>query len=217
MLDSAGPYDLVICSYGLLQSEIERVNKLDWQTIVADEAQAFKNANTKRSKAMMSLQGAYRIITTGTPIENHLGELWNLFRLSIPGLLGSQERFNERFANPIELHNDDQARLRLKSLIRPFILRRLKSEVLTELPAKTEITHYIEFSDEETGFYEALRRQAMARIAELPEHSGQQRFKVLHRDYAFAPGCVSPATGDRKLTGWQRQAARFYRDPRRAA
>ena len=179
MLDSAGPYDLVICSYGLLQNEIERVNKVNWQTIVADEAQAFKNANTKRSKAMMSLQGAYRIITTGTPIENHLGELWNLFRFINPGLLGTQERFNERFANPIELHNDDQARLRLKSLIRPFVLRRLKSEVLTELPAKTEITHYIEFSDEEAGFYEALRRQAMARIAELPQHSGQQRFKVL--------------------------------------
>ena len=179
MLDSAGPYDLVICSYGLLQSEIERVNKIAWQTIVADEAQAFKNANTKRSKAMMSLQGEYRIITTGTPIENHLGELWNLFRFINPGLLGSQERFNERFANPIELHHDEQARLRLKSLIRPFILRRLKSEVLTELPARTEITHYVEFNDEETGFYEAIRRQAMARIAELPEHPGQQRFKVL--------------------------------------
>jgi len=179
MLDTAGPYDLIICSYGLLQSEIDRINKVDWRTIVADEAQAFKNANTKRSKAMMSLQGACRIITTGTPIENHLGELWNLFRFINPGLLGSQERFNQRFANPIELHNDDQARLRLKSLIRPFILRRLKREVLTELPTRTEITRYVEFSDEETGFYEALRRKAMARIAELPEHPGQQRFKVL--------------------------------------
>jgi superfamily II DNA or RNA helicase len=179
MLDSAGPYDLVICSYGLLQSEIERINKMDWQTIVADEAQAFKNANTKRSKAMMSLQGACRIITTGTPIENHLGELWNLYRFINPGLLGSLARFNERFANPIELHHDDQARLRLKALIRPFILRRLKSEVLTELPPRTEITHTVEFNDEETVFYESLRRQAMVRIAELPEHPGQQRFKVL--------------------------------------
>jgi len=179
MLDSAGPFDLVICSYGLLQSEIERINKVDWQTIVADEAQAFKNANTKRSKAMMTLRGACRIITTGTPIENHLGELWNLFRFINPGLLGSQERFNQRFANPIELHNDDRARLRLRSLIRPFILRRLKREVLTELPTRTEITRYIEFNAEETGFYEALRRQAMARIAELPEYKGQQRFRVL--------------------------------------
>ncbi|MES9902872.1 MAG: DEAD/DEAH box helicase [Sedimenticola sp.] len=179
MLDSAGPYDLVICSYGLLQSEIERIKEREWQTIVADEAQAFKNSNTKRSKAMMSLQGACRIITTGTPIENHLGELWNLFRFINPGLLGSQERFNERFANPIELHQDEQAKHRLKSLIRPFILRRLKREVLTELPPRTEITHYVEFNNEESSFYEALRRRAMARIAELPEHPGQQRFKVL--------------------------------------
>ncbi len=179
MLDSAGPYDLVICSYGLLQSGIDRINQVDWQTIVADEAQAFKNANTKRSKAVMSLQGACRVITTGTPIENHLGELWNLFRFINPGLLGSQERFNQRFASPIELHNDDQAKLRLKSLIRPFILRRLKREVLSELPTRTEITRHVEFTEEEAGFYEALRRQAMARIAEMPEHPGQQRFKIL--------------------------------------
>ncbi|MES9883350.1 MAG: DEAD/DEAH box helicase [Sedimenticola sp.] len=179
MLDSAGPYDLIISSYGLLQSEVERISGIEWQTIVADEAQAFKNANTKRSKAVMSLQGGCRIITTGTPIENHLGELWNLFRFINPGLLGSQKRFNERFANPIEQRKDDQARCRLKSLIRPFILRRLKSQVLTELPPKTEITHYVEFNDGETAFYESLRRRAMERIAELPENPGQQRFKVL--------------------------------------
>jgi len=179
ILDAAGPYDLIICSYGLLQSESERISQIRWQTIVADEAQAFKNAQTKRSKAVMSLQGACRVITTGTPIENHLGELWNLFRFINPGLLGSRERFNERFANPIELHKDDQARLRLRALIRPFILRRLKSEVLTELPARTEITHYVEFKKEESSFYEALRRRAMQRIAELPEHPGQQRFKIL--------------------------------------
>jgi superfamily II DNA or RNA helicase len=206
MLDSAGSYDVVICSYGLLQSEIERIAGVEWQTIVADEAQAFKNASTKRSKAIMSLQGACRVITTGTPIENHLSELWNLFRFLNPGLLGSQERFNQRFANPIELHNDDQARLRLKSLIRPFILRRLKRDVLTELPPRTEITRYVEFRNEETGFYEALRRQAMARIAELPEHPGQQRLKVLTeitrlRQAACHPRLVmeDPPVGSAKL------------------
>jgi len=179
MLDATGPYDLIVCSYGLLQSERERLETIEWQTLVADEAQAFKNANTKRSQAMMSLRSPCRIITTGTPIENHLGELWNLFRFINPGLLGSQERFNERFANPIELRNDEAARLRLKALIRPFILRRLKRDVLTELPSRTEIVQLIEFDQAERAFYEALRRQALERIAELPEHPGQQRIKVL--------------------------------------
>ena len=94
MLDNAGPFDLIVCSYGLLQSEAERLAEKKWHTLVADEAQAIKNALTKRSKAVMSLQADFKLITTGTPIENHLGELWNLFNFINPGLLGSLQKFN---------------------------------------------------------------------------------------------------------------------------
>jgi SNF2 family DNA or RNA helicase len=94
MLDNAGAFDLIVCSYGLLQTESERLAAKKWHTLVADEAQAIKNALTKRSKAVMALQADFKLITTGTPIENHLGELWNLFNFINPGLLGSLQKFN---------------------------------------------------------------------------------------------------------------------------
>ncbi|MEA3638974.1 MAG: DEAD/DEAH box helicase [Lamprobacter sp.] len=164
MLDAAGPFDLIVCSYGLLQTERERLSQVDWQTIVADEAQAFKNAMTKRSQAIMALKGDFRMITTGTPIENHLGELWNLFRFINPGLLGSLQRFNQRFAIPIEQDKDQGARQRLRQLLKPFILRRLKTDVLAELPPRTEINLQLELSAGEMALYEALRREAMERL-----------------------------------------------------
>ena len=164
MLNATGPFDLVVCSYGLLQTERERLSQVEWQTIVADEAQAFKNAMTKRSQAIMALKGGFRMITTGTPIENHLGELWNLFRFINPGLLGSLQRFNQRFAIPIEQDHDQGARQRLRQLLKPFILRRLKSDVLAELPPRTEINLQLELSPGEMALYEALRREAMERL-----------------------------------------------------
>ncbi|MEA1050555.1 DEAD/DEAH box helicase [Lamprobacter modestohalophilus] len=194
MLAQAGPFDLVIASYGLLQTEAERLAEVQWQTIVADEAQAFKNALTKRSKAIMQLQGAFRIITTGTPIENHLGELWNLFRFINPGLLGSLESFNARFANPIEQHQDQGARQRLRQLLRPFILRRLKSEVLSELPPRTEITLSLELSDSEQALYEAVRRESIARLedAEANANPGQQRMQLLAEIMRLRRTCCHP-------------------------
>ena len=194
MLDEAGPFDLIVASYGLLQSEGERLAGVHWQTIVADEAQAFKNALTKRSKAVMQLQGAFRMITTGTPIENHLGELWNLFRFINPGLLGSLEAFNTRFANPIEQQQDQGARQRLRQLLRPFILRRLKSEVLSELPPRTEITLTLELSDSEMALYEAARREAVARLedAEATANPGQQRMQLLAEIMRLRRACCHP-------------------------
>jgi SNF2 family DNA or RNA helicase len=177
MLDHLGPFDLVVCSYGLLQTEAQRLQKIQWHTLIADEAQAIKNTLTKRSKAAMSLQADFRMVTTGTPIENHLGELWNLFNFINPGLLGSLSRFNERYANAIEDHHDHAAQQRLKKLLRPFILRRLKNDVLTELPARTEVTLHIELSHDERAIYEALRRNARhdAQDEQVPEDDGQVR------------------------------------------
>ena len=179
MLLQAGAGDLFICSYGVMQNEIDSLREIHWRTIVADEAQTFKNPGTARSRAMMSLQGDFRLIATGTPIENHLGELWNLFRFINPGLLGNSQSFKERYATPIELRENDEVRQQLKAVIKPFILRRLKSEVLTELPPRTEITHLIEMNEQQRAFYENLRQRAMQRIGELSGLDSEQRFKVL--------------------------------------
>ncbi|HNG59288.1 MAG TPA: DEAD/DEAH box helicase, partial [Cellvibrionaceae bacterium] len=163
-LSQLGAFDVVVTSYGLLQQDAEQFAKPHWHTIVLDEAQAIKNANTKRSQAAMALQGDFKMLASGTPVENHLGELWNLFRFINPGLLGSKERFSERFANPIENGNLD-ARNHLKKLIQPFILRRTKTQVLSELPPRTEITLQVELSEAEQHLYEALRQQAVDSIA----------------------------------------------------
>ncbi len=158
------PFDLLISSYGLLQQEKTMLSSLEWNTIVLDEAQAIKNIATKRSRAAMSLSAKFKLITTGTPIENHLGELWNLFNFINPGLLGNHTQFNRRFGIPIERHNDPKARQTLKKIIHPFILRRLKSQVLDELPPRTEIVLKVEMSEDESSFYEALRQEALVNI-----------------------------------------------------
>jgi len=132
------------------------------------------------------------MIATGTPIENHLGELWNLFHFINPGLLGSLERFNQRFATPIEQQGDRAARQRLKQLIRPFILRRLKSDVLTELPPRTEITLHVELSDEETALYEAMRQQAIDKLQEESLPPGQRRVKILAEIMHLRRACCNP-------------------------
>ena len=190
-LDSLQPFDLVVCSYGLLQQESELLAKLQWETVVLDEAQAIKNMATQRSQAAMGLQAGFRLITTGTPLENHLGELWNLFRFINPGLLGSHRSFTERFAGPIERQQDKKARGHLKKLIRPFILRRTKNQVLEELPPKTEIIHHVELGSEEMAFYEALRRQSLERIAQADD-PGKLRFQILAELMKLRRACCNP-------------------------
>lgn len=186
-----GPFDFVITTYTLLQQEMDLLGTVPWQTIILDEAQAIKNAATKRSKAAMSLQARFKLITTGTPIENHLGELWNLFHFINPGLLGTLNSFNERFAIPIERYQDREARLRLKKLIRPFILRRIKSEVLEELPPRTEITLDVEMSDYETHFYEALRQNAIELLENNKEKKGRH-LQILSEIMKLRQACCSP-------------------------
>lgn len=192
MLDEAGAFDLIVCSYGLLQTEGERLAQKHWHTLVADEAQAIKNALTKRSKAAMALQADFKLITTGTPIENHLGELWNLFNFINPGLLGSLSKFNERYAQAIENNQDRDVQQRLKKLLRPFILRRLKNDVLTELPSRTEVTLHVELSPEERAIYEALRRNAMQTVMEATGQPGHQQLKVLAEIMKLRRACCHP-------------------------
>ncbi len=195
LVDSLGKKDLLVCSYGLLQqTEVAKMlAKVRWQTIVLDEAQAIKNSTTRRSQAVMTLQGHFKIIMTGTPIENHLGELWNLFRFINPGLLGSLNSFNLRFANPIARDNDEAAREALRKLLQPFILRRTKDQVLTELPSRTEITLPIELSPDEMAFYEALRREAIEKLANKDTQAGQKHLQVLAEIMRLRRACCNPA------------------------
>ena len=181
MIDQAGARDIVITTYDLLTREAEHFTQKQFTTIILDEAQAIKNRATKRSETAMQLQGDFKILTTGTPLENHLGELWNLFQFINPGLLGSSEKFAEKFAGPIEKYRDENRRDQLRRLVQPFMLRRRKDEVLKELPPKTEITLTVELSAEERAFYEALRRKALASLERDTEGpgGGQKHLQIL--------------------------------------
>ena len=194
LIDNLQPLDLLICSYGLLQQESvgELLASVKFRTIVLDEAQAIKNPATKRSQQAMALQGEFKLITTGTPVENHLGELWNLMRFVNPGLLGSLESFNRRFAGPIERNQDREVRHRLKRLIQPFILRRTKSQVLDELPPRTEIELQVELSEKEATFYEALRRKLVDDLANVDGDIQDKRFQVLAAITKLRRACCNP-------------------------
>jgi SNF2 family DNA or RNA helicase len=186
-----GRFDLMITTYTLLQQENELLSSVKWQAIILDEAQAIKNSATKRSQAAMSLQAQFKLITTGTPIENHLGELWNLFHFINPGLLGSLSTFNERYAIPIERYQDREAKLKLKKLIRPFILRRIKSQVLEELPSRTEVTLDVEMSPEEAHFYEALRQNAIDILESARDKKGRH-LQILTEIMRLRQACCNP-------------------------
>jgi SNF2 family DNA or RNA helicase len=186
--------DLLITSYGLLLSEETSITAIQWATIVLDEAHAIKNYTTKTSKAVMSLQAEFRMILTGTPIQNHLGEIWNLFNFINPGLLGTLQHFTDKFIKP-----GKDAHKSLKKLITPFILRRTKTAVLDELPPKTEIIRKIELSNEEHAFYEALRRKAIETLASDEGTQGAKHLKTLAEITRLRQACCNPALVEPKL------------------
>ena len=192
--------DVLITSYGLLHQEADRLAEIDWRMVVFDEAQAIKNAETRRAQAGQRLKAQFRLALTGTPIENYLDELWSLFNIVNPGLLGSRESFARRFASPIERNRSDGALHALRALIRPFILRRTKSAVLSELPPRTELTLEIDLPDDERAFYEAVRRRALEALAQLrdggPGSGGQTRIHILAEITKLRRACCHPALID---------------------
>jgi len=171
------PLDVLVVSYGLLMHESDLLSSRTWETVVLDEAQVIKNMKAKRSQAAMTLKGKFRIITTGTPIENHLGELFTLFNFINPGLLGSSRHFFNTFTDPIEKHQDSETRDRLKKIIQPFMLRRMKSQVLAELPPLTEIMLQVDLYPGEAAFYESLRKYTLKQLETSQAGTG--------RDYQF--------------------------------
>ncbi|MCE9670245.1 DEAD/DEAH box helicase [Myxococcus stipitatus] len=178
-----GPRDVLVISYGLLTRDIGRLSQLRFATIVFDEAQALKNALTHRFRAAKALQGDFRFALSGTPLENHLGELWSLFTLVFPGLLGSYEAFRTRFALPIERRVDPTAAPALARVLQPFLLRRTKSQVEAQLPPRTDVRVPVVLSSEEWTLYEDARLAALAslesRAVAHKEREQERRIEIL--------------------------------------
>jgi superfamily II DNA or RNA helicase len=199
-LAALGPGDVMVASYGLLLRDAEAFAAPVWATLVMDEAQALKNAATLRVKAVAALQAGFRLALSGTPVENRLSDLWSLMNLLNPGLLGTAQRFGERFAGPIERQRDNAVQARLRRLVGPFLLRRTKAQVLTDLPPRTEIIQRIEPGPEERAFLEASRRAALERVAALDPADGRNAFNVLAeltrlRRAACDPRLAAPELG----------------------
>jgi SNF2 family DNA or RNA helicase len=169
--------DVLLISYGLLVRDFERLASISFATLVVDEAQAAKNPDTARAKALRGLQAEARVALTGTPVENRLSELWSLFRIVFPGLLGSRESFRKRFAEPIERDKDPAARAALSRVLRPFLLRRTKAEVARELPPRIETLVPVVLSEEERRLYERVRLAALASMEDQADEA--HRFELL--------------------------------------
>jgi len=179
-LRAAGPGDVVIATYGLARLEVEPLAKVAWGTLILDEAQFVKNGGTDTAKAVRAIPAAFVLALTGTPLENRLGELHSLFDRIAPGLLGGRDEFTERFARPIEGAKDADRRKALARIVRPFILRRRKSEVLQELPSRTEMRIDVDLSPRERTIYERERLDILAKLAGVAEAEGEDaRFIVL--------------------------------------
>lgn len=161
-----GEADLVLTSYALLRQDIEFLKSLSFSLVILDEAQYIKNHRAQTAQAACSLKSARRLCLTGTPMENHLGELWAQFNFLMPGFLGSAEAFNTRFRRPIEKEGRDWERQSLSRRLAPFMLRRLKSQVETELPAKTVMIHRVEMAPAQRDLYETVRLAMQSRIQE---------------------------------------------------
>lgn len=183
--------DVLVTSYALLQQDIDQLARVGWNTVIVDEAQFIKNPHSARASAAFRLEASARVALTGTPVENHLGDLWSIFRFLNPTLLGSYKQFFHRFLRPIERDNDDQQREALRQLIGPLILRRTKPEVLSELPPITTLKHEVELSHEEALRYALLRRQIHEKLRTV-HGKRQHKLQVLAEITRLRRFCCHP-------------------------
>ncbi|MCA8977736.1 MAG: hypothetical protein KDC98_23630, partial [Planctomycetes bacterium] len=169
--------DLLITTYALLARDAERWRAVELHYLVLDEAQHVKNPRARAAQVVRGLTARHRLCLTGTPLENHLGELWTQFDFLMPGFLGDAATFRRCWRTPIERHGDDTVATRLKRRVAPFLLRRTKRDVAPELPPKSEIVHGVAFDDAQAepgerreGEQHLLRRLPRAAPNRDPHH-----------------------------------------------
>lgn len=163
---AAEDVDLVISTYGLAFRDEEHLASVTWDGVVLDEAQNIKNPQTKQAQAVRGLKARYRVALTGTPVENRLGDLWSIMEFLNPDYLGSTDAFKERFSIPIERWRDSLALARLRRLINPFLLRRLKTDptIIADLPEKLEMKVFVQLTREQADLYESVVREMLRQI-----------------------------------------------------
>jgi hypothetical protein len=195
--DAIDGHDLVLTTYGTLLRDAPKLAEIEFDYVVLDEAQAIKNASTASAKAVRLLRGSHRLALSGTPIENHLGELWSLFEFLNPGMLGEAKVL--KMSGGLARNPSEEARQLLAQALRPFILRRTKRQVASELPEKTEQTIFCELEGPQRKHYDELRQHYRQTLLNRVDHQGLGRSKmhVLEallrlRQAACHPGLLDP-------------------------
>ncbi|MDN6088964.1 MAG: DEAD/DEAH box helicase, partial [Enterobacterales bacterium] len=174
--------DLILTTYSLLWRDQKVLTQHDYHLLILDEAQYVKNATTRAATALRDLNARHRLCLTGTPLENHLGEIWSLFDFLLPGFLGSQKEFNQRWRVPIERDGDAVRRDLLVRRIRPFMLRRRKDDVATELPPKTTLLRTVELKGSQRDLYETVRTAMQEKVRTAIDSQGMARSHIIVLD-----------------------------------
>lgn len=174
--------DIIITTYPLVPRDHDTLTKQRWQAVILDESQYIKNPQTQVAQSVRSLQSNYRICLTGTPIENHLGELWSQFHFLMPGFLQDSKTFTRVFRTPIEKQNNSLLKKRLAAKVRPFLLRRTKELVVKELPEKTVIIKNIELEGKQRDLYETVRLAMYEKVKEALASKGLAKSQIIILD-----------------------------------
>lgn len=192
--DTMDEVDLILTTYPLLVRDRDTLLAREYHVLVLDEAQFIKNPKAQSHQVARKLKARHRLSLTGTPLENHLGELWAQFDFLMPGLLGDQRRFVEVFRTPIEKQGDSAAHSRLHARVAPFMLRRTKEQVLAELPPSTEIVRWVELSGAQRDLYESLRvafdKKLRATLA--TQGVGRSQIMILDALLKLRQACCDP-------------------------
>ncbi|NOX93205.1 MAG: DEAD/DEAH box helicase [Gammaproteobacteria bacterium] len=173
-------HDLVLTTYPLLARDEKPLLAQDYHYLILDEAQVIKNPRAKAARIARNIKARHRLCLTGTPMENHLGELWALFDFLMPGFLGENKQFTQRFRTPIEKHGDAEQGQRLARRVAPFMLRRSKTEVIKELPVKTEILRSVALDSKQAALYESIRLSMEKKVRDAIAKKGLARSHITH-------------------------------------
>lgn len=177
LIEGSGKHDILVTSYSLVQKDIEHYQSISFSYAILDEAQNIKNRGTRNAKSVKQLKAAHRLVLTGTPIENSLDELWSLFDFLMPGLLSSYDRFNEKFIRS-SVYGDTSSLEVLRKKVSPFILRRMKSDVLKDLPPVSHITYHCQLTDEQRNLYRSYAESARKELSQLVEKEGFNKVQI---------------------------------------
>ena len=195
LIEAAQASDMLLTSYALMRRDGATLMQIDWLGVILDEAQNIKNAGTKQAQMIRKLRADFRLALTGTPVENRLSELWSIMNFLNPGFLGGQKQFRQEFILPIEKYGDEAAAQKLRKMIRPLLLRRVKtdSSVIQDLPDKQEVKVYCHLSEEQATLYEAVVRDALAAIEQQEEGGIARKGLVLSMLMQLKQVCNHPA------------------------